>query len=165
MALLPGGITTTKNGTAGTRINHELQTFLSIYGSYEQIATWTIGEVALPYGPEKLEYSKKCDKEAIPQTGRRSYEHRRWLNNWNLFGRQYMLMKLNLTLKYGKRILMPLLALIGKQVTILCPINGLNGEWLLDSFTPSRDSKLSIYKYNLRLSKGSLNINIADYDD
>ena len=43
--------------------------FLSIYGSYEQIATWTIGEVALPLGPEKLEYSKKCDKEAVAQTG------------------------------------------------------------------------------------------------
>ena len=43
--------------------------FLSIYGSYEQIENWTIGEVALPLGPEKLEYSKKCDKEAIAQTG------------------------------------------------------------------------------------------------
>ena len=60
--------------------------FLSIYGTYEQIETWTIGEVALPLGPEKLEYSKKCDKEAVAANRRGTHEHCRWLNNWNLSG-------------------------------------------------------------------------------
>ena len=136
--------------------------FLSIYGAYEQITTWTIGEVALPFAPEKLEYSKKCDKEAIAQTGDEPMNIVDGLNTGISLGG---------TIADGSKAdaeiweayLTPLLALIGKQVTILCPINGLNGEWLLDSFTPARDSKLSIYKYTLRMSKGSLNINIADY--
>ena len=70
-----------------------------------------------------------------------------------------------MTAEIWDSILFPLLSLIGKQVTVLCPINGLNGEWLIDSFTPVKDTALSIYKYTLRLSKGCLNINIADYED
>ena len=138
--------------------------FLSIYGSYEPIATWSIGEVAFPFGPEKLEYSKKCDKEAIAQTGDEPMNIVDGLNTGISLGGS--IADENKTdPEIWDTYLTPLLALIGKQVTILCPINGLNGEWLLDSFTPARDSKLSIYKYTLRLSKGSLNINIADYGD
>ena len=64
--------------------------FFSIYGSYEQIATWTIGEVSLPYGPEKIEYSKKCDKEAIPQTGEDPMNIVDGLTTGSLIGRLYI---------------------------------------------------------------------------
>lgn len=138
--------------------------FLSIYGTYEQITTRTISEVALPFGPEKLEYSKKCDKEAVAQTGEEPMNIVDGLNTGISLGGT-IADETKTDPEIWNTYLTPLLALIGKQVTILCPINGLNGEWLLDNFTPSRDSKLSIYKYTLRLSKGSLNINISDYDD
>ena len=138
--------------------------FLSIYGSYEKIETWTIGEVALPLGPERLEYTKKCDKEAIAQTGQEPMNIVDGLTTGiSLSGSIADASKSDPEM--WETYLLPLLELIGKEVTILCPINGLNGEWLLDSFTPSRDSKLSIYKYTLRLSKGSLNINIAEFDN
>jgi hypothetical protein len=138
--------------------------FLSIYGSYEQIMIWTIGEVVLPFGPEKLEYSKKCDKEAVAQTGDEPMNIVDGLNTGISLGGS-IADDSKADAEIWDTYLTPLLALIGKQVTILCPITGLNGEWLLDSFIPTRDSKLSIYKYTLRLSKGSLNINIAEYDD
>ena len=138
--------------------------FLSIYGTYEQIANWTISDVSLPYGPEKIELSKKCDKEAIPQTGE---------DPMNIIDGLSTEVSLGGSISDDSKtdpeiwnsILFPLLSLIGKQVTLLCPINGLNGEWLIDSFTPVKDTALSIYKYTLRLSKGCLNINIADYED
>ena len=138
--------------------------FLSIYGSYEHIVTWTISDVVLPFGPEKLEYSKKCDKEAVAQTGQEPMNIVDGLNTGLSLGGS-ITDDSKTDAEIWDTYLTPLLALIGKQVTILCPINGFNGEWLLDSFTPARDSKLLIYKYMMRLSKGSLNINIADYED
>ena len=50
----------------------------------------------------------------------------------------------------------PLLELRGKEVTLVCPISGLNGVYLLEVFEPSRDAVIPIYTYSLRLSKGSL---------
>jgi hypothetical protein len=141
-------------------MNHK--PFLAIYGSYEQIVTWTIGAVALPLGPERLEYTKKCDKEAIAQTGQEPMNIVDGLTTGISLGGA-IADEAKSDPEIWTIYLMPLLSLIGKQVSM--SYRRFKWRVVLDSFNPSRDSMLSIYRYTLRLSKGSLNINIAEYEN
>ena len=52
----------------------------------------------------------------------------------------------------------PLCGLVGTQVAVTTTDGMIDGDWLLDTFDPSRDNPAPIYDYNIMLVKGSENI-------
>jgi hypothetical protein len=131
---------------------------IAFYGTAEISSTWVIGVLNLPFGPSKMQFSKIATKEQIDQDGDEPIN----MSNGS---------KTSLTLsgsisetdktdvELWNEILQPMLDLIGSEVTLVTPLQGLNGNWMLDSFEPNK-SNPTIYDYTMRLSKGSLNVQL-----
>lgn len=122
--------------------------------------TWTIGGVTLPYGPTKLRFNKTANKEIIPQSGDDPLQI--------VDGMQQNMAQLDGTIadsalteaQIWSTYLSPILALVGTEISCSSTDGSIDGNWMLDSFEPSRESA-KVYRYSLRLTKGSVNITLG----
>jgi hypothetical protein len=137
---------------------------VAIYGSQSTPSAWMIDDISLPIGPEGIQVTGGCEKETMSQTQDDPVQV--------VDGKKIRTISLKGTIADESKtdgqlwadVISPLLDLEGKEVTLVCPIIGLIGNYLLDSFEPNRDSYHPLYKYTLKLSKGSLNV-IVEKDD
>jgi hypothetical protein len=132
---------------------------LLIVGSQTPATTWSInGTVTLPIGPDSIAVKGGIEKEVMSKTQDDPVQV--------VDGKQALMVTLSGTIVDDSKtvaqlwadVITPLLELEGSEVTLICPIAGLNGNYLLDSFAPKSDKHRSIYEYTLTLSKASLNI-------
>jgi hypothetical protein len=132
-------------------------------GSFSAMSGWQIDEVTLPIGPAGIKLAGGINKEVMPQAAAEPI---------NLVdGLAGTILTLSGTIGDTSKtdaelwvdVITPLLGKRGLEVNLACPIVGLNGVYLLESFEPSRDTANILYAYTLRLSKSSLNV-IFDAD-
>ncbi len=119
--------------------------------------TWTIGDVTLPYAPARMRMPKSGVKEQInPDQG---YP----INVVSGFRSEvYLEGTIADPTKTASQIVStyinPLLSWVGYEVLVTTTDGLIDGTWLLDSFEPQKDGPYPIWKYTIRLSKGSQNI-------
>lgn len=127
-------------------------------GTFSAVSGWQIDEVTLPFGPEGIKIAGGINKEVMPQAKAEPINLVEGLagTSLTLSGSIGDISKSDAQL--WADIVTPLLDKRGSEVTLTCPIVGLNGVYLLETFEPSRDKPNAIYEYSMRLSKASLNI-------
>jgi hypothetical protein len=135
-----------------------LAMIVGVYGQSPAASSWSINEIALPYGPLKLSISGAPNESDITQSGEEPIIAIDGLNGTTL--------TLSGTIAdYSKSedqlwadVITPLLDLRGAEITFVCPISALNGTWTLIDFQPSKDKHGSIYDYSMRLKKSCLTV-------
>jgi hypothetical protein len=112
--------------------------------------TWTIESVTIPV-PSKCRIAKRANKEKMPVSGDFPAQSVDGAEMTVVLEGSFMGdMATVFTATVD-----PLLDLVGTQVTLSAD-GVLDGEWMLDDFTPNRDNP-SLWAYTLTLSKGSTN--------
>ena len=131
---------------------------VGIFGQLTVALGWSINEIALPYGPQKLSISGAPNQEDITQSGEEPII--------TIDGLSGTTLTLSGTLADDSRndeqlwsdLITPLLDLRGAEIVLLCPISALTGTWTLIDFQPSRDKHAQIYDYTIRLKKSCLTV-------
>ena len=121
---------------------------------------WTFGGITLPYGPEKLRWIKTANKETQPVSADDPINIVDGCSNGvQLEGSiaEAGATDADLWTDY----LSPLLAQVGYEIAVTSTNGSIDGNWMLDSFEPSRESANLIYNYVMRLSKGSQNLTLG----
>jgi hypothetical protein len=142
----------------GGLINMVYSLLIGLFGSGGAPSTWVIGGVTMPIGASKIQLTGGVNKETMPQSGDEPINI--------VDGLQGTTLNITGTIADESKsdgdlwvdVISPLLAQKGTEVTVACPISGLNGNWLLEGFDVTRDSKLSIYDFSMKLTRGSQNI-------
>ena len=134
-----------------------------VYGTQEAVTLWSIGGVNLPYGPEGIRLPASAQKESVNVTASLPINIYDGLKAYTITLTGTIANPAMTDAELWTDIILPLQALIGTEVTLLCPILALVGEYGFDGFNVERDTKLAIYRYTMTLSKGSLNIVEAAY--
>ena len=134
-----------------------------IYGTQQAVTSWSIGLVDLPYGPEGIRLPASAQKDSVNVTSSLPINIYDGLKDYTLTLTGTIANPTLTDAELWSEIIVPLQALIGTEVTLLCPITALVGEYGFDSFNVERDTKLAIYRYTLKLSKGALNLVEASY--
>jgi hypothetical protein len=131
---------------------------LRLSGTLSPPTVWSIDEISLPFGPEGIKLAGGINKEVMNQPGDEPINFSDGLagSTLTLTGSLYDDSKTDVQI--WNDIITPLQDKRGLEVTLVCPIVGLCGPYILECFDVSRDKKLVIYEYTMRLSKGSLNI-------
>jgi hypothetical protein len=128
---------------------------LGIYGQNTSALGWQINDVTLPYGPQKFSLSGSPNESAITQSGDEPIIVIDGLNGTILTMSGSISDDTKNDTQLWTDVLQPLLDLRGKEVTLVSPRSGLNGNWVLIDFQPSKDKGLDIYDYTMRLKKFS----------
>ena len=131
---------------------------VGIYGLLTSVSGWSISEITLPYGPQKLSISGAPNEADITQSGEEPII--------TIDGLSGTTLTLSGTLADDSRsdeqlwndVISPLLDLRGTEIVLLCPISALTGTWTLIDFQPSRDKHAQIYDYTMRLKKSCLTV-------
>ncbi len=134
-----------------------------VYGTQEAVTSWSIGGVNLPYGPEGIRLPASAQKESVNVTASLPINIYDGLKDYTITLTGTIANPAMTDAELWSDIILSLQALIGTEVTLLCPITALVGEYGFDGFNVERDTKLAIYRYTMTLSKGSLNIVEASY--
>jgi hypothetical protein len=131
---------------------------LRLSGILSPAEAWNIDDVTLPYGPEGIKMAGGINKEVMPQTGIEPINLVDGLAGSTLTLTGTLCDDEKSDVELWNEIITPLQEKRGLEVTLVCPIVGLCGPYLLETFDVNRPKKLEIYEYTMRLSKGSLNI-------
>ena len=131
---------------------------LRLSGTLSPVAVWNIDDVALPFGPEGIKMVGGINKEVMPQAGDEPINLANGLAGSTLTLTGSLCDDSKNDVALWNEFITPLQEKRGHEVTLICPIVGLCGSYLLESFDVNRPTKLEIYEYTMRLSKGSLNI-------
>ena len=134
-----------------------------IYGSQQPVTSWSIGSVDLPYGPESIRLPASAQKDSVNVTSSLPINIYDGLKEYTITLTGTIADPALTDAELWSNIIVPLQALLGSEVTLLCPIVALVGEYGFDSFNVERDTNLAIYRYTIKLSKGSLNLVEATY--
>ena len=112
--------------------------------------TWTVESTSIPV-PSKCRIAKRANKEKMPVSGDYPAQTVDGVEltvvlEGAFFGDMATVFAATVS---------PLLLLVGTQVTLSAD-GVLDGEWMLDDFTPNRDNP-SLWAYSMTLSKASTN--------
>lgn len=127
-----------------------------LLGTVNAATSWQIGSVALPFGPSSVKVGGGINKEMMAKSGDEPAVIVDGSSGSSLSLGGTIVDESKTDAQLWEDVLAPLLELKGHEVTLVCPIASLNGVYLLEQFEPSRDTKLPIYSYSLKLSKVSL---------
>jgi hypothetical protein len=116
--------------------------------------TWTIGEITLSYGPERLRMPKSTKKDTLE------------VNDGDYSVNINTGLDFNIQLEGTIPVadvakISSLLALVGTEVAITTTDGLLDGAWNFDGFEPGKNGPGPVYNYIMRLSKGNLNITLG----
>lgn len=111
---------------------------------------WTIESVTIPV-PSKCRITCRANKEEMPVSGDYPAQTVDGLKLTVVLEGSFVGVMATV---YAATVA-PLLALVGTQITLSAD-GVLDGEWMLDDFTPNRDNP-SFWAYTMTLSKGSTN--------
>lgn len=137
---------------------------IAVEGSFQTPESWMVDEISLPYGPESIQIAGGANKEVIPKTA----DYPIQISD----GKKEKTLTLTGTIAYDSATDQDLWAILsaiedreGYEVILTCPIIALCRAYMLDSFSFSRNTKLLIYNYTLKLSLASQNVTIVgEYD-
>jgi hypothetical protein len=131
---------------------------LRLSGTLSLPGAWNIDDVTLPYGPEGIKIAGGINKEVMSQAGSEPINLADGLAGSTLTLSGTLCDDTKTDVELWNGIITLLQEKRGLEVTLVCPIVGLCGPYLLETFDVERPRKLEIYEYTMRLSKGSLNI-------
>jgi hypothetical protein len=131
---------------------------LGIFGQLTPVSTWSISEISLPYGPQKLSISGAPNESDITQSGEEPIITIDGLSGTTLTLSGTLADDSKSDDQLWNDLITPLLDLRGAEILLLCPISALTGTWTLIDFQPSRDKHAQIYDYTIRLKKSCLTI-------
>ena len=124
------------------------------------ITIWTIGDVVLPYGPQKFGITGAPNESEITQSGEEPIIIIDGLSGTTLALSGTIDDDTKTDDELWNTIIQPLLNLRGAEITLTCPVTALCGVWTIVDFQPSRSQFLKIYDYTLRLKKSCLTVTL-----
>ena len=127
-------------------------------GTVSPASAWQIDEIVLPIGPEGIKVAGGINKEVMAKSGDEPTIIVDGSSGTTLTLQGTIADDSKSDVALWADLLTPLLELRGTEITLVCPLVGLNGVYLLESFEPSRNKYPAIYDYSMRLTKSSLTV-------
>jgi hypothetical protein len=137
---------------------------LKLTGTVTVASAWHINDVVLPFGPSGVKVNGGVNKQTMAKAGDEPVQIVEGKSGSTLTLSGSLEDDSKTDVQLWEDVITPLLELQGSEVTLVCPITGLNGTYLLEAFEPSRDKFHPIYDYTMRLTKSSLNVILASDD-